>query len=110
MATMNRAAAVAHTYTVPTAHAEAGSIRQHAIIAYGRFGEFEDWHTDRDGNVIIFTTEEEAMAALPEARELLEDPDDESQEIIVVTRVLHASDDWRAPYPKSQLARRWRFR
>ena len=98
------------TRTIPVALTGAAQIVEYAIIAYGHNGQFEDWHTDRDGQVLIYSTKEAALEALPEARERLEDPDDESQEIIVVTRVLHASDDWRAPYPKSQLARRWRFR
>ena len=85
------------TRTIPVALTDAAQIVEYAIIAYGHDGQFEDWHTDRDGQVLIYSTKEEAMAALPEARELLEDPDDESQEIAVIMRKLVNVGGWDLP-------------
>ena len=85
------------TRTIPVALTDAAQIVEYAIIAYGHDGQFEDWHTDRDGQVLIYSTKEEAMAALPVARERLEDPDDESQEIVVIMRKLVNVGGWDLP-------------
>ena len=85
------------TRTIPVALTDAAQIVEYAIIAYGHDGQFEDWHTDRDGQVLIYSTKEAALAALPEARERLEDPDDESQEIVVIMRKLVNVGGWDLP-------------
>ena len=85
------------TRTIPVALTDAAQIVEYAIIAYGHDGQFEDWHTDRDGQVLIYSTKEAALEALPEARERLEDPDDESQEIVVIMRKLVNVGGWNLP-------------
>ena len=85
------------TRTIPVALTDAAVIVEYAIIAYGHDGLFEDWHTDRDGQVLIYGTKEAALEALPEARERLTDPDDDSQEIVVVMRKLADVGGWDQP-------------
>ena len=85
------------TRTIPVALTDAAVIVEYAIIAYGHNGQFEDWHTDRDGQVLIFPTKEAALEALPEARERLMDPDDATQEIVVVMRKLADVGGWDQP-------------
>ena len=82
------------TRTIPVALTDAAQIVEYAIIAYGHDGLFEDWHTDRDGQVLIYSTKEAAQEALPEARERLTDPDDDTQEIVVVMRKLVDAGGW----------------
>ena len=82
------------TRTIPVALTDAAVIVEYAIIAFGHDGLFEDWHTDRDGQVLIYGTKEAAQEALPEARERLTDPDDDTQEIVVVMRKLVDAGGW----------------
>ena len=85
------------TRTIPVALTNEAQIVEYAIIAYGHDGLFEDWHTDRDGQVLIYSTKEAALEALPEARERLMDPDDDTQEIVVITRKLVDVGGWGQP-------------
>ena len=57
------------TRTIPVALTDAAVIVEYAIIAFGHDGLFEDWHTDRDGQVLIFPSKEAALEALPIGRE-----------------------------------------
>ena len=85
------------TRTIPVALTNTAQIVEYAIIAYGHDGLFEDWHTDRDGQVLIYSTKDAALEALPEARERLTDPDDDTQEIVVIMRKLVDVGGWDQP-------------
>ena len=47
--------------------------------------------------MLIYSTKEAAQEALPEARERLTDPDDDTQEIVVVMRKLVDVGGWDQP-------------